>query len=405
VRVYPVSQILAYLRDVVAMDESLQSIWIEGEISGFRQTAAGHCYFTLKDGAAQMTCAWFVRHIPRNLPLPRDGQQVLVHGRVEVYEARGALQLIARAVRAAGTGLDIRRLEELRARLAEQGLFAPSRKRALPRFPRRVGLVTSPDGAAHRDIETVIRRRYPAAEIIFSPATVQGDDAPAQIVRALERLDSVPELDVIIVSRGGGAVEDLSAFNDESVAWAIFWATVPVISGIGHEVDYTIADLVADHRAATPSVAAEMAVPDREALLAEISYLARRLSAVTRVTVDTAGRRVRDRVAHLERRSPLRIIAAQRLRCHEMRDRTGRSMEMRLARSRLELTNVRGRLEALGPRQVLTRGFSIVTDAASGRTVRRPQDTGPGRDLVIRLGQGAIRARTLDETAWKIDSE
>src|SRR5919201_1753792 len=257
-----VSGLTRYLRELFESNFLLQSVWVEGEVSNLRRSTAGHCYFTLKDAEAQIKCAWFAGSMPLGARPPRDGDQVVAHGRVSIYEQRGEYQMYVTVVHPAGAGLLNLRFEELRARLEREGLFDPARKRPLPRFPRRVGVVTSPSGAGFHDVVNVLSRRFPAVEIVLAPTPVQGEEAAPLIAFGLEALNQFAEPDAILVVRGGGSLEDLWAFNEEIVARAIYGSRAPVISGVGHETDLTIADLAADLRAPTPSAAAELVVPD-----------------------------------------------------------------------------------------------------------------------------------------------
>jgi exodeoxyribonuclease VII large subunit len=275
--IYTVSRLNAAVRSV--LERGLGVVWVEGELSNLSQPASGHWYFTLKDRDAQLRCAMFrIRNASVGFT-PRAGQHVLVRGRVSIYEPRGDYQLIAEHLEEAGVGALKREFERLKTELAADGLFAQERKRPLPRFPRRIGIVTSPTGAAIRDILHILGRRFPPAAVLIYPTPVQGEDAVPSIVRALQLASARAECDVLIVTRGGGSIEDLWAFNDERVARAMASCSIPVISGIGHEVDFTIADFVADVRAPTPSGAAELVVPDRNACLEALARAQQRLRA------------------------------------------------------------------------------------------------------------------------------
>jgi len=253
-QVRTVSQITAYIKELFEADDSLQDLWIEGEVSNCSRPPSGHIYFTLKDPGAEIACVLWRSQAAALEHLPVEGQAVMVHGRASVYEAKGRYQLYVDWLQPVGEGALFLRLQQLKDKLEREGLFAPERKRPLPPFPRQIGVVTSPVGAAIRDILHVLQRRFPLAEVILAPSQVQGEEAPPQIVAALEMLNAHTDVDVIIVARGGGSLEELWAFNDERVARAIFASRVPVVSGVGHETDYTLSDLVADLRAPTPSV-------------------------------------------------------------------------------------------------------------------------------------------------------
>ncbi|MBV8307428.1 MAG: exodeoxyribonuclease VII large subunit, partial [Gammaproteobacteria bacterium] len=278
--VYSVSRLNREVR--VLLERGLGVLWVEGELSNFSQPASGHWYFSLKDRDAQLRCAMY--RVKNSLVgfTPRAGMQVLVRGRISLYEPRGEFQLIIEHLEEAGVGALRREFERVKARLAADGLFSAERKRALPRFPRRIGLITSPSGAALRDVLKILARRYPPASVLIYPSPVQGAAAVPTLVAALASASSRAECDVLILARGGGSLEDLWAFNDERVARAIHACTVPVVCGVGHEIDFTIADFVADARAPTPSAAAEMVVPDRDACLEALARSAQRLEGGVR---------------------------------------------------------------------------------------------------------------------------
>ncbi|RLC60253.1 MAG: exodeoxyribonuclease VII large subunit, partial [Chloroflexota bacterium] len=271
---YTVSQLTGYIRRLIEDDPELSDVWVEGEVSNFSRASSGHCYFTLKDAGSQIGCVMWRSVAKVQDYLPVGGDLVLAHGRVGVYEAGGRYQLYVDQLRPAGVGDLYRQFELLKARLEAEGLFAPERKRPLPRFPRRIGVVTSPSAAALRDILNVLGRRYPLAEVLLAPTPVQGDDAPPQIVAAIEALNGRDDVDIIIVARGGGSLEELWAFNDERVARAVAASRIPVICGVGHETDFSLADFAADVRAPTPSAAAELVAPDRAELRAQVAGLA-----------------------------------------------------------------------------------------------------------------------------------
>src|SRR6266436_8925542 len=261
--VLSVSQVSRYLKELLETDEVLQDVWVRGEISGCRMYPSGHCYFTLKDAEAQLPCVFFKNARVRSAaPALRDGMAIAANGRISLYERDGKLQLYVEDVELIGEGALFLRLEQLKARLAAEGLFDASRKRPIPPSPSVIGIVTSPQAAALRDMLRVLRARYPLAHVILSPALVQGAEAPAATAEALDLLNEHGEAEVVILGRGGGSIEELWAFNEEVVARAIARSRIPVISGVGHETDFTIADFVADYRASTPTAAAAAAVPD-----------------------------------------------------------------------------------------------------------------------------------------------
>ena len=267
--VYAVSQVVSYMNELLAYDDVLQDIWIEGEIPQVTISAAGHAYFTLLDGNNSLRCVMFRN--ARGMEHLQDGAAIIAHGRMSIYEARGDLQLVVDIAQPEGVGELQLKLEQLTHKLEQEGLFDPSRKRPIPEFPRRVGVITSETGAVWHDIQTVTARRYPLVELVLAPTLVQGDRAAAGIVEAFRAMNSEPGIDMVIVARGGGSMEDLWPFNEEAVARAVFSSQAPVISAVGHETDHTICDLVADLRAPTPSAAAELAVPDRAELALRIA--------------------------------------------------------------------------------------------------------------------------------------
>jgi exodeoxyribonuclease VII large subunit len=346
---YSVSTLNRLVREL--LDQSLPPLWVAGEVSNWKRSGAGHCYFTLKDSSAQLRCVLFASDAQRLPTDPEEGMAVRVFGTVSLYEPRGDYQLVVREVEASTAG-GLWRLafEKLRRKLEAEGLTDPARKRPLPRYPDRVGLVTSPVGAAVHDVIRVIEQRAPWCTVVLSPARVQGDGAELEIASALDHLAEHGHVDVIIVGRGGGSVEDLWAFNREEVARAIARCPVPVVSAVGHEVDVTIADLVADQRVATPSAAAERVVPDGGALGARILQIARRLGDAAGRLLDGRGRRVDDLAGMLESR------------VSELLERRA----LRLARSM-------DKLEALSPLAALKRGYAVAQDE-DGRLLRRTAD-------------------------------
>lgn len=354
------------------VEGALPPLWVRGEVSDFKRHRNGHWYFCLRDGSAQVRCVVWSRG-QRLIPTsPDDGMEVSAYGQLTVYAARGDLHLNVTAIEARGDGLWLKALEETRLRLDCDGLLAPERKRVLPAAPLRVGVVTSPDGAALRDVIAVIRRRAPHVTIIVSATAVQGVSAPSQICDAIDRICRWGGADVIIIGRGGGAREDLWAFNDEQVARAISAASVPIISGVGHETDITIADLVADHRAATPSAAAEAAVPMRSEMLAAL----RSTAAAVQGAMDS-------RIAYA--RGDLQNAAGM-LR---------RNAELDVERRRAGIGATAGRLNALSPLATLSRGYAVARDAVDRRTLVQVADFDPDRLFTLTLSDGDIVARPV----------
>ena len=436
--VYTVSSLNREARRVI--EDRLGVVWVEGEISGLARPSSGHLYWRMKDESAQIRCAMF-RQRNRMLNFrPDDGQHVLARGRVSIYEPRGEYQLVVEYLEEVGEGLLRRRFEELKRKLAAEGLFDAQRKLEKPELPRRIGVVTSPSGAAVRDIVTVLARRFPAIPVLIYPTAVQGAGAAAEIASALELADRRSECDLLILARGGGSLEDLWSFNEEVVARAMAAVSIPIISGVGHEIDFTIADFVADIRAPTPSGAAELAVPDQTQWLARIETLGERLFRAVgqrlagpsnrlgalghRLQQSHPGVQLRHSAQRLdeletrfrlvlrqsleERRSRLSESAA-RLRGASPAERI-RSLEERLGfqfrslaraardtlhRRRERLSLARRTLESVSPIATLERGYAIVSSGDSGAIVTDARNAPPGTAVDIRLARGGLAA-TVD---------
>ncbi len=400
-RIYTVAQVLAGLRSLV--EQRVGRIWIVGELSNVHIARSGHIYFTLKDASGQIRAALF-RSAARRLKFdPEDGLEVLVYAEVSIYEARGDLQLIVRELEPRGLGALQLAFEQLRNRLEDEGLFDPKRKRALPERPKHLGVVTSPTGAAIRDVLSVTGRRFPSAAITIGATHVQGDGADREIAAALDRLSAMGEIDVILLVRGGGSLEDLAAFNSEIVARAIVRAAAPVISGVGHEVDVTIADLAADARAATPSAAAELAVPDGTQLVRHLGRdWQRMLRAMASITRGARLQLERESDA-LRTLAPSARLAAQRARFEVASRALGRAANAHLVQARSRLTGLGGRLDSLSPLSVLGRGYALVRRAADGSIARSADRIASGDRLSIRLARASLEAvvesiESLDDT-------
>lgn len=386
-----VSQLNTYLRDLLDADDLLRDVWVEGEISSFNRHFSGHCYFTLKEGDAQIGAVMWKSTASRLATLPVNGEAVLAHGRVAFYEVRGQVQLYVDMLRPAGIGLLQAQFERLKERLAAEGLFEPSRKRPLPLLPHRIGIVTSPTGAALQDMLNVLRRRYPLAEVVFAPCRVQGAGAADTIINALYALYET-NVDVIIVARGGGGAEDLWTFNDEQVARAVFASPVPVVSGVGHETDTTIIDFVADVRAPTPSAAAELASPDIAKLTDDIVQMRSRLDAAMTQRLANAREMVARLKLRLDLRSPENRIRRDRQRIDELIRRATTTIERRLTLAHARLDGARGRLEALSPLATLARGYAVVQSSQATLITDARQVAPDDRiEIVVRLGR--FRAR------------
>ena len=389
---WTVGALTAYIRELFELDYRLQDVRVEGEISNFSRARSGHLYFTLKDENAQLKCVMWRSNAERLRFRPADGDAVIARGHISVYEVGGVYQLYAQSLSPAGRGDLALAFERLRQRLEEEGLFDSKHKQSLPRFPRKIGVVTSADAAALRDILNVLRRRSPFLSVLVAPTLVQGDEAPYQIVRALQWLDARDDVDTIIVARGGGSIEDLWAFNDEGVARAIFTARHPIISGVGHETDFTIADFVADVRAPTPSAAAELVAPD----VAELRPYVQSLRVAVRRHVEAIleqGRwQVQSLVRSLRHLGPQAQLAGSRQQVDILAGRLEQAIGRHLERRRSRLEMARARLNAVGPMATLSRGYAIVRRDDDGRIVRSVGDVAAGDRLRVRVSDGSFDA-------------
>jgi exodeoxyribonuclease VII large subunit len=354
------------------LEGAFPPVWIKGEVGNFTAHRNGHWYFSLRDATAQLSCVVWSRDVKRIPAPPDEGMQVMAHGQLSVYAARGQMQFMVRSLEAEGEGLWRKAFEKTKAALEKDGLLDPARKRRLPRFPRRVAVITSPDGAALHDIISVIQRRNPGVEIIVIPAAVQGETAPDSLVAALDRLSRWRGADVVIIGRGGGSREDLWAFNDERVARAIAASPVPTISAVGHEVDFTIADLVADHRAATPSAAAEAAVPVLADIIAGIRALGEGIRSATELRVRDAGHTLRQLSRDLGLRS-LRTVERRRSRVQELA----------------------ARLETLSPLATLARGYAVALSEQGGALPSAALFK-PGMHFAMEMRDGRVHATADD---------
>jgi exodeoxyribonuclease VII large subunit len=392
---WSVTELTRYLRDLLESDENLQDLWVEGEVSNLSQPSSGHLYFTIKDSSSALRCVMWRNAVTRQAFLPRDGDAIEVHGNISLYEASGYYQLYADLIRPAGEGALYQEFLRLKAQLESEGLFDPLRKKPIPPWPRIIGIVTSPTGAALRDMLRTIKRRYPPVEIILAPTAVQGEEAPAGILTAIESLNRVVKPDVILLARGGGSIEDLRAFNDESVARAIVDSQAPVITGVGHETDFTIADFAADLRAATPTAAAELATPDQADLRQALSALGADNLRAMQLLLQTRRTDLERSHSLLLSRSPLGRVRRDRQRLDELNLRGSIALMHTLEIDRARLAGLDLRLRALNPQAILERGFSIVTHL-DGRIVRSVQQVQPEDDLQVRVSDGEFGARVQD---------
>lgn len=395
---WTVTGLTRYLRQLLEADDRLRGLWVQGEISNFSRPSSGHVYFTLKDAGAQLRCVMWRSDAARLRFVVQDGLAVEAHGRISLYEAGGQHQLYVDVLRLLGEGALYQEFLRLKALLEAEGLFDPARKRPLPARPVRVGIVTSPTGAALRDMLDTLRRRNPLVEVILAPAAVQGEDAPPTLVAALEQLNRLAAPDVILLGRGGGSIEDLWAFNDERVVRAVAASSAPVITGVGHETDFTLVDFAADVRAPTPTAAAELATPvtllDLQAGLDETAV---RL----RAQVETLLRRRRERLEAQQTRlrfySPVRRLQTERQRLDEQARRLVQAPTHRLRVAVERLRGLENRLQALSPLGILERGYALVTRRADGHLVTSPEQVAVGEALAVRVREGSFTARVSEE--------
>jgi exodeoxyribonuclease VII large subunit len=384
---WSVSDLTQYLRELLEGDELLQDIWVQGEVSNFSQPSSGHVYFTIKDASASLRCVMWRTAVLRQAFLPNEGDAVRVHGSLSIYEAAGQYQLYADLIQPAGEGALYQEFLFLKEKLEAEGLFDPRRKRPVPERPRRIGIVTSPTGAALRDILKTLQRRYPLAEAILAPTAVQGVEAPQGIIAALEVLNRSFAPDVILLARGGGSIEDLWAFNDERVARAIAASRAPVITGVGHETDFTVADFVSDLRAPTPTAAAELATPDRQDLLASIRDIHGRLESAIKMAFHNRRWEIKTLVGRLRLKSPRWRIMSDRQRVDDLIRRVGKSIEHHLELQRTHASALEQRLLALSPASILGRGYAVVSHL-DGRLVRSVAQVATGDTLHVQVSDG-----------------
>jgi exodeoxyribonuclease VII large subunit len=387
-----VTELSRYLRDLIDADEVLRSVWVQGEVSNFSRPSSGHLYFTLKDSGAALRCVvWRSTALRIRFGL-QNGLAVEAHGAISIYERDGQYQLYVDAIRPAGEGLLYQEFMRLKERLEAEGLFDPERKRLIPERPARIGIVTSPTGAALQDMLNTLRTRYPLAEVFLSPCAVQGDAAPGEVVAALNRLCQLVHPDVILVARGGGSLEDLWAFNDERVVRAIAASPVPIITGIGHETDFTLADFAADLRAPTPTGAAVLATPDRADLRSELFGAQSRLGMAMLGITSRTGQDLAVLRQRLERASPARQILSERQGIDDFQQRGLRAFRNSLQLRSAHLAGLNSRLEALNPQAILQRGYALL-HRPDGRLVRGVGEIQVGEAVDVRLRDGTLSTR------------
>ena len=390
--VHSVSEITNLLKRLIEQHPPFKNMWVQGQVSNYSRSGAGHVYFTLKDANSQISVALFRNSASRLRFTPKDGDEVIVQGQLSLYTTRGQYQIVGQKVEPVGIGALQRAFEELKQQLADEGLFADIHKKPLPKFPRKIGVITSATGAAFQDICEQLRKRYPLAEVLLHPSLVQGDSAAQEIADAMLVMNQRDDIDVLIVGRGGGSIEDLWAFNEERVARAIFASTIPVVSAVGHETDYTISDMVADHRAPTPSAAIEHLVPDQDELLAQLDGL----DAWLRTTIQNQLSGHKTRIQELETRLAPEQRKGEINQLYQTVDTLDvacrSAVGRKLSDGENRLHTLAQRLDALSPLATLKRGYSI-TRKADGEVLTASEQVSAGDRIDVQLAQGHLACR------------
>ncbi len=388
---FSVSTLSLYLKELLDTDDVLRDVWVHGEVSNCKTYPSGHCYFTLKEGDAQLLCVFFkYSRLRTSAPELRNGMAIAVNGRVSFYERDGKLQCYVESIEPLGEGALFQRFEQLKNRLAAEGLFDEERKRPLPAQPAVIGIVTSPQAAALRDMLRVLKNRYPMVRVVLAPSLVQGAEAPASIEAALDLLNEYGEADVIIVARGGGSIEELWAFNEEIVARAIARSRIPVISGVGHETDFTIADFVADYRASTPTAAALAAVPDVEEWKSAVLEQQRELASLLEQRLTSLRDNLERTQRDLLRVNPHRMIDSRKQQVDELTERLQSHIGHVLALRNERLRGTAAQLHSLSPLLTIARGYAIVRRHADQAVVASTQQVQVGEQLTIQVQDGTI---------------
>ena len=396
--VHSVSEITDLLKSLIEQQPHLQNVWVQGQVSNYSKSAAGHIYFTLKDEKSQIRCALFRSSAVRVRFSPRDGEEVLVQGKIGIYAVRGEYQITVNNVEPIGIGALQRAFEELKQQLADEGLFDVHHKKPLPEFPKKIGVVTSATGAAFQDICQQLRKRYPLAKVLLHPTLVQGEGAAEGIAQALQVMNQRNDIDVLIVGRGGGSIEDLWAFNEELVARAIFASTIPVVSAVGHETDFTISDMVADHRAPTPSAAIEHIVPDQEELFAQLEGYDAWLRRIINDQFDAQKTRLQDLETRLSPTRRKDAINQLSQRIDDLETGCRNAMARCLSNSERDLHTLGQRLNALSPLATLQRGYSI-SRKTEGEVLTSTEQVSIGDRVEIQLADGYFACRVLKVTS------
>lgn len=401
---FSVSALNAYLRRLIERDATLQALWVKGEVSNLRAQSSGHLYFTLKDAQAELRVVIWRDKAQRLAHTPSNGEQILAHGKLSVYEQGGLYQLYADAVQLAEAQGDLSaQFRALWAKLEAEGLFSAALKRPLPRFPERIGVVTSESAAAFQDVCNVLRRRYPLAEVWLSHTPVQGNDAPPQIIAALQRVDALG-VDVILLVRGGGSAEDLWCFNDERLARALRTTRAPVITGVGHEIDITLVDGTSDWRAPTPSAAAEVATPDLSALRAELTQHAERMAHALRNRLESRQAALENMAHKLRLVSPRPRLQGEMQQLDTLSQRLERAAQAQLQRLSAQLESQARALERANPLSLLARGYALLSDPITGQPIASARQAMPNAELDVHLTDGQLRVR-VQQRALRTESD
>lgn len=390
-KVYPVSAVNRYVKQLLQQDMILSGLWVSGEISNFKHHSSGHLYFTLKDREGSIAAVMFAGDARSLTFRPQDGQQVQVQGSVSLYEKTGQYQLYVRRMEQQGSGQLYQAFEALKQKLQAQGLFDQERKKPIPPYPRQIGIVTSPTGAAIRDMVQIARRRYPGVQLVLYPALVQGVEAAPTIAAGIRRLDRMPEVDTIIVGRGGGSIEDLWPFNEETVALAIARAATPIVSAVGHETDFTIADFAADLRAPTPSAAAELTVPDVRGVWQQLEETDRRRRRALQRSVQSRRQQLALLWQKAQAQEPRRRLEEFRQQLDMLEQRRMHRWQQCLTERQHRLSRLRSALDLLSPQHQLDKGYAVVTDS-EGNLVSEAEGLRPGQALDIRMKDGKVTA-------------
>ncbi len=393
-KIHSVSEITTIVKGL--LEDTIGNIYVKGEISGLKIPESGHIYFSLKDEFNQIKVALF-KYSARKLNIDlKDGQEVIVYGKLSIYGKKSEYQIIAEDIQMVGIGDLLLKFEKLKKKLAEKGLFDESRKKQIPRFPKKVGIITSISGAAIRDILNILSRRYTDLEILIKPTLVQGDEAPGQIIEAIKIFNEFDDIDVIILARGGGSIDDLWAFNDENLAYAIYESKIPVISAVGHEIDWTIADFVADLRAPTPSAAAELLVPDKKELLKILDKQMKNIYNLLVSVITNAGEKLNSLIKRYAFKIPQKIYEEQIQRLDDVIININEVMDERLKEFDEKIKNLNEKLNILNPLTILKRGFSIVYDE-KGKLIKQSEQVEKGNNVKIKLYKGKLIAEVKEK--------